>query len=372
MLIHAWGEIMSCANHLSRFVIAMCFTMGAACASDLAAKCEARKGDEAIKACTALLETAQQDHLRVEYLKARGQTYAGMNRHALAVADFTEAIRLDPQNQVLYTSRCWSKTVIGENLDDALKDCNTAQQLKPNKWGTLNAIGFIRLRQGRYTDAQAEFTAALAARPGAPESLFGRGIAELRLGQSDTGTARQKAVWIDNYYDSIGIGSDVTSETSSPEMKAMFDADQNARTQQPIDWKTLVPADEERRARTRALIELGVLKSGKDFEEAAFIFQHGSEANDYLLAHVLATIAVRKGDHNAVWIAAATLDRYLQKIGQKQVFGTQFLRANPNSPWTMEPYDRGLVPDVLRGEVQVPPIGDQNKELDEMQKRDGK
>ena len=56
------------------------------------------------------------------------------------------------------------------------------------------------------------------------------------------------------------------------------------------------------------------------------IFQHGTKPEDYLLAHVLATAALRKGGAPlAPGLVAATLDRYLQSIGQPQVFGTQFL-----------------------------------------------
>ena len=73
------------------------------------------------------------------------------------------------------------------------------------------------------------------------------------------------------------------------------------------------------------------------------VFQHGESADDYLLAHTLAMIAMSKGDPTAIWIASATLDRYLGKIGQKQVFGTQYSRDSQHG-WTQGPYDRGLVP----------------------------
>lgn len=63
---------------------------------------------------------------------------------------------------------------------------------------------------------------------------------------------------------------------------------------------------------------------GRDFRYASFIFQHGQTSDDYLLAHVLAVEAVVHGNTVSKWIAAATLDRYLQEIGQKQVFGTQY------------------------------------------------
>jgi hypothetical protein len=83
--------------------------------------------------------------------------------------------------------------------------------------------------------------------------------------------------------------------------------------------------DAERRKRAHQLLDQRALQSGADFHDAAFIFQHGDTPDDYLLAHVLAMAAVAKGDGRGRWIAAATLDRYLQSIGQPQVFGTQYL-----------------------------------------------
>ena len=130
--------------------------------------------------------------------------------------------------------------------------------------------------------------------------------------------------------------------------------------------------DAMRRAEAKLLVTAGEVKTAQDFHDAAFIFQHGHLPEDYLLAHILAIEAIVKGDASSKWIAAATLDRYLQTIGQKQVFGTQYLnkgysyllqhRDDPNatnSPEaeqkgeTQEPYDRTLVPDALRGEFCV-------------------
>jgi hypothetical protein len=58
------------------------------------------------------------------------------------------------------------------------------------------------------------------------------------------------------------------------------------------------------------------------YYDAAFIFQHGEAADDYLFAHV-AMDAVIKGYDTAKWIAAATLDRYLQKMDKPSVVGSK-------------------------------------------------
>ena len=143
------------------------------------------------------------------------------------------------------------------------------------------------------------------------------------------------------------------SDVPNTEMEAIFKEDQRVRTVGKIDWEMVNKTDAERREQTRRLLAIGSLHTGKDFEEAAFVFQHGDSAGDYLLAHTLAMVAVSKGDATAVWIAAATLDRYLWKVGQKQVFGTQY-SGDAKHEWTQEPYDRGLVSDAVREQLGVP------------------
>ena len=150
---------------------------------------------------------------------------------------------------------------------------------------------------------------------------------------------------------------------SNPEMKRIFDEDQRARQAWPnIDWATVNKADAARRAATMHLLDAGALHSGEDFEWAANVFQHGSETSDFLLAHTFAIIAVRKGYSDGTWIAAATLDRYLQAIKQPQIYGTQF--QNPDGkPTTQEPYDRTLISNTLRRLLEVPELAAQQLQL---------
>jgi len=69
------------------------------------------------------------------------------------------------------------------------------------------------------------------------------------------------------------------------------------------------------------------------------VYQHGKGADDILLANALAVTAIGKGNLGARWLAAASLDRLVDRLKQPQVFGTQFQR-NGDAPWTMEPYNR--------------------------------
>jgi len=145
------------------------------------------------------------------------------------------------------------------------------------------------------------------------------------------------------------------SHDSNAEMTALFVADQNDR-KGDIDWSVVAAADVKRLERTQKILESGGLHTGSDFNYAAFIFQHGKKPDAYLKAHLLAMVAVARGRPDALWIASASLDRYLQQIGQSQVLGTQ-LSGSSGRP--VEPYDRSLIPETMRTALGLPTLAEQ-------------
>jgi hypothetical protein len=159
---------------------------------------------------------------------------------------------------------------------------------------------------------------------------------------------------------------------SNAEMKRIFEEDQRVR--QPgfkIDWSSVSKSDAERRQATLKLLNEGALHTGEDFTWAALLFQHGSGPNDFLLAHTFAMVALKKGYGDALWIATATLDRYLQSIKQPQIYGTQFLTPK-DLPTTQDPYDRTLISDSLRRQLGVPSLSaqlEQAKQYDSERKK---
>jgi hypothetical protein len=128
-------------------------------------------------------------------------------------------------------------------------------------------------------------------------------------------------------------------------MRKLYEEDQSNRND--------TDGDARRRRQVQQLIRDGKFQSAEDYYYAAFIFQHGQRPSDFLYAHVLAVTAVDKGLHSAMWLSAATLDRYLHSGGHPQVFGTQFGNL---SIWNVpdasgddqEPYDREMVSDTIR------------------------
>jgi hypothetical protein len=165
-----------------------------------------------------------------------------------------------------------------------------------------------------------------------------------------------------------------TQPPDSAELEAIVAADQKDREPEmaKIDWMAVSGRDADRRKRVLEMIEAKQVVTGKDFWRAALVFQHGEGSNDILVAHILAVISLGKGQPEARRMAAITLDRYLNRIGQPQVFGTQFSSQRPedSASWRMEPYDTKLIGDGLRGLNCVEPLAKQLQILEDL--RQGK
>jgi hypothetical protein len=153
---------------------------------------------------------------------------------------------------------------------------------------------------------------------------------------------------------------------SSAEMGAIFAEDQKVRQGEISDtqWAVISKEDAARRERTRNLLAHDQLHTSEDFRNAAFVFQHGDKPDDYLLAHTLAMIAVAKGDNGALWIASATLDRYLQSIHRPQIYGTQYV--GKQGKMTQGSFTSEFISDSLRAELGVPALADQQEQLKAM------
>ncbi len=190
------------------------------------------------------------------------------------------------------------------------------------------------------------------------KAIFGNGFSLPLTRASASGSV---GPWPANHDYSLNV-----SRPTNSEMTAIYEADQAARKGAHIDWAVVSAQDDLRRARTQELLDSGALQSGDDFEHAAFVFQHGSKPEDYLKAHLLAMAAVARGKSGAIWIASATLDRYLVHIGQPQVLGTQYSMPQ-GAAVTQEPYDRTLISDQMREALKVPVLADQEIRRQQMQ-----
>ena len=112
-----------------------------------------------------------------------------------------------------------------------------------------------------------------------------------------------------------------------------------------IDWSKVGPRDLARRIKVAGIFAEGYFKTATDYSSAAMVFQHGNAADHFYQTFLWASRAVQLGDESQRWLTAAGLDRYLVKIGQKQLFGTQFskdpaeISKGAAGKWCLQPVE---------------------------------
>ena len=131
----------------------------------------------------------QQAELRLHI----GALYDSVDQPAAAATEYTKWIDSHPRDDRLMpgalNSRCWCRALSGQQLDQALSDCNAALKMKPNTAAFLDSRGLVHLRRNDYDKAIADYDAALRLQPKIAWSLYGRGLAKSRKGMSAEGQA---------------------------------------------------------------------------------------------------------------------------------------------------------------------------------------
>jgi tetratricopeptide (TPR) repeat protein len=122
-----------------------------------------------------------------------GNVYESIGQPSTAVIQYSKWIdshpRDNPTMPIALNQRCWSRALSGEELAQALIDCNAALKLKPDTAAFLDSRGLVYLRQKSYDNAIADYDAALHLRPNLVWSLYGRGLARLYKGLTAAGQA---------------------------------------------------------------------------------------------------------------------------------------------------------------------------------------
>jgi tetratricopeptide (TPR) repeat protein len=176
---------------------------------------------------------------RVRIMRAAG--YFTKGDYDLAIADYNEAIRLDPKNFGYWNARCWTRAVAARDLQQALADCTESLRLKPDDANTMDSHGFVYLRLNRLDDAIADYDAGLKINPRIAASLYGRGIAKLRkgdtaAGQADIAAAKAAKAEIAEEFAKYGVKPDVTVVAPAPSAPASPPAADCARAE--THWKS--------------------------------------------------------------------------------------------------------------------------------------
>jgi tetratricopeptide (TPR) repeat protein len=118
--------------------------------------------------------------------------YAGLDHPAQAITqtDLWIAVhQQDPRVIQAYNERCWARALLGQELDQALRDCDAGLRLNPHAPQLLDSRGLVNLRRKEFDKAIADYNEALKINPKIAWSLYGRGLAELRKGMTAQGDA---------------------------------------------------------------------------------------------------------------------------------------------------------------------------------------
>ena len=204
---------------------------------------------QTLPALDDLNEALKRDPSDSEALMLRGRVALAMGEPVKAKVDFDMAIKLAPADPDLMASigvvyaqaglyepaihaldgwivshpksedmaqvlnaRCYTRGVWGRELDLALADCDAALK-KDRVSAIMDSRALVLLRMGRLDEAIAQYGAAIKAQPGGADSLYGRGLAELKKGQKAEGEADMAAAkaispGIDKQFQKFGLAPD--------------------------------------------------------------------------------------------------------------------------------------------------------------------
>lgn len=115
--------------------------------------------------------------------------------------------------------------------------------------------------------------------------------------------------------------------------------------------------DAERRKRVYELLDSNLVRTAKDYENAAMIFQHGLDTIASSMAVKLMSKATEMDTSINKWLLAAAIDRDLMWRKEPQIFGTQYLVTADGS---LELYqiDTTQISDEERMEYGVPVLSE--------------
>jgi serine/threonine protein kinase len=111
----------------------------------------------------------------------RAGAYQNLQRPELAIEDYTQAIRLNPDSAMAYHDRAVCLARLKEN-DRALVDYNRALELASDNPLSWNGRGVIYLRRKEYEKAIPDFTMAIRLRPAFAQAYENRAAAKRALG----------------------------------------------------------------------------------------------------------------------------------------------------------------------------------------------
>lgn len=111
-----------------------------------------------------------------------------MGEHALAIADYTRSIAVEPRSSYAHYNRGITRDRLAD-YDGAVADFSTAIALEPNNADFYHNRGFSLRKQGRLAEAVADYSAAIALSPRHCRAYYNRAFCHDRLGQLEQAIA---------------------------------------------------------------------------------------------------------------------------------------------------------------------------------------
>jgi tetratricopeptide (TPR) repeat protein/predicted aspartyl protease len=145
--------------------------------------------------------------LALDYLRA------GLPPPTIAQFDiWIAAHREDARMAIALSGRCKARAMLGQDLMDALKDCNAAisRSGKVKNPDFLDNLALVRFRLGDYDKSIGEYDGAVQIRPKNAWTLYGRGLAKLKKndrsgGEADIAEAVSIAPGVADAYKNMGL-----------------------------------------------------------------------------------------------------------------------------------------------------------------------
>lgn len=161
---------------------------------DPAAKAAARAAaDRDLDAVARLSAPEAQVRLRLGWLyEAAGQYRSSIRQFKLWMSYHSHDIEMADARNGLADARnnfCYRSAKLDRHLRRALHECRLALHHEPKSASILDSNGLVNLRLGNLATAIDDYTAALRRNARMVTSRYGRGIAELRLGEVRRGNA---------------------------------------------------------------------------------------------------------------------------------------------------------------------------------------
>jgi len=148
-----------------------------------------------------------------EIYAARGDAYEARGEHEKAETDYAEAAQLSRSDANVLNSSCWERAKRGYPLDRALRDCDSAIELKPDLWGAWDSRCFVNYRLGNYAAAISDCDKSMAIWQDVrfrSRSQYVRGLAKIKNGDiqggnSDIAAAKDVSPGVAKEYAGFGV-----------------------------------------------------------------------------------------------------------------------------------------------------------------------